>query len=133
MSTTNFAVPTQTVHSQNGVDSSLGKTAFPVIENEELEDRLTCRQLKAVHSYRDFLIDFISHQTLEVKRITVGFSDKYDLPDDVVFAVYINAEPDAAMDFWDALDAPREMWLDAQPDKTKDFTRDYFHTSVRWR
>lgn len=104
---------------------------FPIIESPELRVQLSKGQYEVVQQYLGALIEFVQDSGKAVSNITIAFSNDKDLPDDIWFAIYMDAEGDVRMTFWDQVAEAQEAWLQTQCELIKEFIYEHFVTVVR--
>ena len=121
----------KTLRRQEPTEIAATVPPFPVIESPELKAQLSKGQYEVVQQYLEALVKFVRDSGKAVSTITIAFSKDKDLPDDIWFAIYMDAEGDVRMTFWDQVAEAQEAWLETQHELIKEFIYEHFVTVVR--
>ncbi len=104
---------------------------FCIVEAKELTRKLTPGQYSVVQSFRDMLVETALREEMNIAEMNIDFANKWRGTDEIVFTVYVIAELDEVMPFWEKFDAAQENWMPSYHELVREFVYEYFAVSVR--
>ena len=84
-------------------------------------------------AYVKQLTSTVVREGVSVDKIHVYIPEGIESPNEIVFAIYVNAPSHIALPFWKKLDADVDTWLVDQPKDVMETVLVQFSTAVRWK